>query len=146
MILLHQRKRRKKNKVQVYSLDDTSTFEDIPTVRNSSAGWITWTVVAAVPHWNINLSHQQQDTLYSDYSSTCTVEDSPASILLWINFPTFNFWSYLIQLSYLISDHSSVWYYVQYYKVQGHTQYTPLTHGQHMHHCTLRHSTMDTCI
>ena len=66
--------------------------------------------------------------------------------LLRVDFPTFNFWSYLIRLSYLISDHSGVWYYVRYYKVQGHTQYTCLTHGQCMHHCTLRRSTADTCI
>ena len=56
------------------------------------------------------------------------------------------FQSYLIWLSYLISDHSDVWYYVQYYKVQGHTQYTCLMHGQHMHHCALRRSTADTYI
>ena len=66
--------------------------------------------------------------------------------LLWINFPTFNFRSYLIRLFYFISDRSGVWYYVRYYKVQGHMQYTHLTHGQCMHHCTLRHSTADTCI
>ena len=67
-------------------------------------------------------------------------------MLLRINFPIFNFWSYLIGLSYLISDHSSVWHYIHYYKVQGHTRYTHLMHGQHMHHCTLRRSTADTCI
>ena len=61
--------------------------------------------------------------------------------LLWIDFPTFNFQSYLIKTSYLISDHPGVWLYVQYYKVQGHMQHTYLTHGQHMHHCALWHST-----
>ena len=75
--------------------------------------------------------------------------NSPQSVanqMLWIDFSTFNFRSYLIWLSYLISDRSNVWYYIQYYKVQGHTQYTCLTHGQHMHHCALWCSTTDTCI
>ena len=67
-------------------------------------------------------------------------------VLLQIDFPTINFLSYLIWLSYLISDHSDVWPYVQYYKVQGYTWYTHLMHGQCMHHCTLQHSTVDMCI
>ena len=53
----HQRKRRKKNKVQVYTLDDTSAFEDIPMMSNSLAARVTWMVVAAVPHGKIDLSH-----------------------------------------------------------------------------------------
>ena len=43
-------------------------------------------------------------------------------------FQPFNFQSYLIRLSYLISDQSDVWHYIQYYKVQGHMRYTCLTH------------------
>ena len=57
--------------------------------------------------------------------------------VLWIDSPIFNFKSYLIRLSYLISDHSGVWSYVWNYKVQGHTQYTCRTHGQCMHHCAV---------
>ena len=67
-------------------------------------------------------------------------------IVLWINFPTINFWSYLIWLSYLILDCSGVWSYVQYHKVQTNTRYTYLMHGQHMHYCALRCSTVDMCI
>ena len=58
-------------------------------------------------------------------------------IVLWINFPVIHFQSYLIGLSYLISDCSGVWLYICYYKIQGHMQYTYLTHGQCMHHCTV---------
>ena len=63
-----------------------------------------------------------------------------------LTFHPFNFQSYLIWLSYLISDRSDVWHYIQYYKVQGYMGNTHPTHVQHMYHCRLRRSTADTCI
>ena len=71
---------------------------------------------------------------------------SKKGIVLWINFSIFNFQSYLIRSSYLISDHSGVWLYVQYYKVQEHTWYTHSMHGQCMHHHTLWCNTAHICI
>ena len=81
--------------------------------------------------WECRISSSMADSRQElggrNWPSTCYCVDKSAQagvgdcMLLRIDFPVFNFQSYLICLSYLISDRSGVWHYIRYYKVQGHT-------------------------
>ena len=76
----HQRKRRKRNKAQIYTLDDISAHEDILTISNSLTARVTRTVVAAVPLTHGKATVDPSHTGNSMPSIPQPIDDSPSSV------------------------------------------------------------------
>ena len=77
MTTLHRRKKRKKNNVQIYSLDDLveSEVEEVPTISNSESARVTRTVITTIR------AHENIDPLYTNQIpfSPQSIDDLPAS-------------------------------------------------------------------